>query len=162
MKGFTEEMFMKLPGYNDNFYVSNYGRVYDVGNKRFLTPYKLNNGHMAVNIGINERRYMYLVDKLVVNTWFYMPFEFVGKPILSVEHKDGDLTNNRADNLYPLYDVDTETPQPKSEDEESKDGIQKEVLSRMFGTRFKDNYDKPRTSDIAKRALEKQKSLKVK
>lgn len=95
-------------GYNDNFYVSNYGRVYDVANKKFLTPYKLNNGRLAVDIKWNGRKYMYQLDKLVVNTWFHMPFNFVGKPILSVEHKDGDITNNSAGNLYPLYEMEAD------------------------------------------------------
>ncbi len=138
-----EETFIKLLGYNGNFYVSNKGRVYDVANKKFLPQYRLNNGRLAVDIGVNGKKYMYQVDKLVVNTWFHMPFKFVGRPILDIEHIDGDLTNNCSLNLKPLYNMEIETDdldwtlEKPSEQLQAYDEMMERILER--GKRIAEN-----------------------
>lgn len=126
--------FHKIMGYNDNFYVSEYGLVYSVKDGDYLPTFLLNNGRTAVNIEWNGRTYMYVLDKLVVNAFFAFPFECMGKPILDIEHKNGDLTDNCVWNLDPiLKDVEYENDVKKKEKKKTSTDSKKTALDFIEG-----------------------------
>lgn len=86
---------------NKAYSISNYGRIkrkYKTTEERLLKPYKNKGGYLRVDILTEGKRKTYLVHRLVAQ-------EFVeaGSPEQNtVDHIDGDKTNNRADNLQYL------------------------------------------------------------
>lgn len=89
-----KEIWKPIPKF-DNYEVSNLGNVRNVHTGRIMTPkFKRRNG-MVVGIRTNGSRYFREVSRLVAEA-FLTDFD----PTLYVSHKDDDIWNNRADNLY--------------------------------------------------------------
>jgi hypothetical protein len=77
------------------------GKIYDcLVRGKVLTPYKDSSGYLQVSLW-HEGRKMFLVHRLVAKA-------FVPNPdnLETVNHKDENITNNRADNLEYLNVVD--------------------------------------------------------
>lgn len=99
------EMWMKLPGYGGNFFVSDLGRVYSLKDKDCLNQFELSNGKMAVDIKWKGNVFTYAVDKLVYDIFFSFPMTYINKRLVDIDHLDGNLRNNRASNLKGVYDL---------------------------------------------------------
>lgn len=94
----TNEKWAPVRGY-DNYKVSNFGRIRSIrnGNSRLLKtpdPRHHNEGYCRIGLSNNGKRKQHLVHRLVADA-------FVDNPdcLPHVNHKDGDKTNNRSDNL---------------------------------------------------------------
>lgn len=78
---------------NSKYEISSYGRVrretrflkFDLSDKR---------GYRRVSLSHNAKMKHYLVHRLVASTFLLNPFD-----LPQVNHKDGDKSNNRVDNL---------------------------------------------------------------
>jgi len=102
-----EESFIRLLGYNGKYLISDYGRVYSADKHGFLPEFEMKDGSVGVHLEWNGRKYAYAVDKLMVNTFFTVPEWAFEEPLVDIKHIDGNLGNNRIDNLYPYYNGDT-------------------------------------------------------
>ena len=83
----------------DNYKVSNLGRLINLnyrgtGKNKLLKPSKNTNGYLQVFLRKDGKRKMFLVHRLVVETFLPNPD---GLP--EVNHKDEDKTNNSVENL---------------------------------------------------------------
>lgn len=91
------EEFRKVNWYNDCYYVSNFGRVKSfVRNKsgKILKEYKDSNGYVQVLLADNNRRKKVMVHRLVAECFLDGYQEG-----LQINHKDGNRSNNKAENL---------------------------------------------------------------
>lgn len=160
-----EESFIRLLGYNGKYLISDYGRVYSVDKHGFLPEFEMKDGSIGVHLEWNGRKYAYAVDRLMVTTFFTVPEWAFEEPLVDVKHKDGDLGNNRIDNLYPYYEGDTYWKRYAENESKSKSNAANGKLKSnndiiaKYDAWFRDRLEKMRTADIAKCALEKQKEL---
>ncbi|MBR8343070.1 HNH endonuclease [Burkholderia ambifaria] len=103
-----DEIWKKIPGYEDRYEVSNLGRVRSfvtgTGSKgavHYLTQDTSNKrGYRRVTLAMNRKNQKFLVHKLVASL-------FVGPaptPEHEVNHIDCDTSNNRWDNLEWMTD----------------------------------------------------------
>lgn len=83
----------QIRGY-PNYRVNEEGEIKNHRLDHILKQTMDSGGYMRVTISENGRQYSELVQRLVADT-------FLGEhPGMIVKHRDGDLTNNRIDNLY--------------------------------------------------------------
>ncbi len=91
--GEYEEVWKDVKGYEGLYQVSNLGKVRSLFRyKKRLKPCKSNIGYEYVNLYKNNKMKRISIHKLVAEN-------FIMKPILEINHKDGDKTNNCVDNL---------------------------------------------------------------
>ena len=81
---------------NPNYIIYNDGRLFSVKSGKFLIPNTYANGYLKYDICTNGKRTTYKIHRLVAQYFVPNP-----KPEIynEVNHKDGDRTNNNADNL---------------------------------------------------------------
>lgn len=95
-----DEIFKEIDGYN-HYRVSNYGRVFS--DNKELRPHITKNGYYTVCITSNNGAHVTCrIHRLVFaifNSYSYDEFKNV---TLTVDHIDGDKTNNRLSNLQLL------------------------------------------------------------
>lgn len=99
------EVWAAIPGYEGLYEVSNYGNVRSLARKttrgKLLKPYiNKYNGYATVSLSKNNRAKTLRVHKLVMIT--FRPIENLPKGYCkdyTIDHIDGDKTNNRLDNL---------------------------------------------------------------
>lgn len=85
----TWKPLRNFPGYNG----STEGRIINVRTQKIQKPVVNKNGHAKVSLYKNKKHYYVKVHKLIGET-------FLGEcPGMDINHKDGDLLNNRVDNL---------------------------------------------------------------
>lgn len=82
--------YAKLPGYE----VSSLGNVRNAKRKKVIAPFHLRGGARIVNLSIRGKRKSVRVARMVAETFLPNPD---GLPY--VGHSDGDLSNDRIDNL---------------------------------------------------------------
>lgn len=99
-----DEIFIKLtdqsvPFIAPYYIISNYGRIYNIYEKRFLTPSKDSKGYYRVSITIkNNGKSIYKNKK--IHRLIMMEFNYIQNcEFLEVNHKDGDKSNNCIYNL---------------------------------------------------------------
>lgn len=77
------------------YLVSNYGRVYSIRNDRVLKPNTHTGGYLDVRLKRKSGGFQHVIlSRLIANMFVPNP---ENKPI--VHHIDGDIKNNKADNL---------------------------------------------------------------
>jgi len=93
------EQWKAIAECNGEYYISDHGRVksYKRGRERILKPYlvgDLGNQYLAIGICTNGKRKNHKIHKLIA-------LYFIANPCnkLTVNHKDGNKTNNHIDNL---------------------------------------------------------------
>lgn len=94
-----KEQWRKIEGY-DNYRVSNLGEVKNIKDPKkpfYLSQFYGTKGHATVTLNDGRKQKQFLVNKLVINAF---KKDLIGKQI---SHKDGDLRNNRLDNLEARY-----------------------------------------------------------
>lgn len=77
------------------YLVSNYGRVYSIRNDRLLKPNIHTGGYFDVRLKRNNGGFQHVILSRLIATMFVPNPE--NKPV--VHHIDGDVKNNKADNL---------------------------------------------------------------
>ena len=88
------EMWKAVPGYEGLYEVSHMGRVYSVRRGKLRKLNKLPNGYLQVMLSKDGHRAYLLVHRLVAEVFIPNPED---KP--QVNHRNGDKTDNRAENL---------------------------------------------------------------
>lgn len=92
-----EKIWKDVEGYEEFFVVSNYGEVLSKRTNRILQLVKIKRGYLIFCTrlyGRSSKAQSFRVHRLVAKTFLPNP---ENKP--EVNHKDGDKTNNRVDNL---------------------------------------------------------------
>lgn len=97
----TSETWLPVPGYEDLYSVSDYGRVQRIGAGkgatagRIITPKRATNGYLHVDLSKGDKKTRFRIHRLIA-------MAFIGPPPAPdsiVNHKDGDKTNNTSRNL---------------------------------------------------------------
>lgn len=83
-----------IKGYEGLYAITSCGKVWSYKRKRFLNPYKLNNGYLQVGLCKDGIRKLYSVHRLVAEVYIPNP---ENKPC--VNHIDECKTNNALQNL---------------------------------------------------------------
>lgn len=89
-----EEDWKVVSGFNNKYYVSNFGRVWSDASCRILTIFTTNIGYSRVNLTINGKCNAHLLHRLVAKA--FLP-NLHNKS--EVNHKDGNKSNNNINNL---------------------------------------------------------------
>ena len=93
----NEEIWVKVPidDFADSYMVSNFGNVYSVFRRRIMCPRNTRGGYLKITL-CNGKGFhkTYDIHRLVALAFVSNPS---GKP--TVNHKDENKKNNRADNL---------------------------------------------------------------
>ena len=92
------EAWRPIEGYNGKYLVSNMGRIKTLkrANARLLTPFMNNKGYDRVCLCQFGEAHHFLVSRLVAQAWCHNPDP---ETCNTVDHIDGNTSNNRADNL---------------------------------------------------------------
>ena len=92
------EAWKPIEGYGGKYLVSNLGRIKSLkhANARLLTPFMNNKGYDRVCLSQFGKARHFLVSRLVAQAWCPNPDPEICN---TVDHIDGNTSNNRADNL---------------------------------------------------------------
>lgn len=92
----NEEIWCPIKGYESMYEVSDKGRVRSIkfGKERILKPLRNTCGYLQVDLWKNGEHKMYLVHRLVAQTFTPNPDN-----LTEVNHKDEDKDNNSVQNL---------------------------------------------------------------
>ena len=92
----NEEIWCPIKGYEGLYEVSDKGRVRSIkfGKERILKPLRINCGYLQVQLWKNGEKKMYLIHRLVAQTFTPNPDN-----LPEVNHKDEDKENNSVQNL---------------------------------------------------------------
>lgn len=102
------EQWAQLEGGLGRYWVSSNGRIFSTWGYRLLKPYRINKRkkYMAVKIGScleggyqNKRIHRLVADAFLKDQKQRYLDQGLTKDDLDVHHKDGDVTNNKSDNL---------------------------------------------------------------
>lgn len=90
----NKERIRSIPGFDNRYYVSDFGRVFSAFYKRELSTECNRSGYKRVWLRVDGEYKRKSVHRLVA-------LAFIGEPPLGhvVNHKDGNRTNNRLENL---------------------------------------------------------------
>lgn len=90
----TGERWKEVSGYEGVYQVSDQGRVKSIKSGRLRKHSKQGSGYDQVILSSNGARRTFLLHRLVAQAFISNP---MNKP--HINHKDGDKSNNQADNL---------------------------------------------------------------
>lgn len=95
----NHEIWKDIKGFEGLYQVSNLGRVKSFwawrgANQRILNPYTDRGGYLWLSFSKNKKSYFQLIHRLVANAFIPNP-----KNKRTVNHKNGDKTDNRVENL---------------------------------------------------------------
>lgn len=88
-----DELWKSVPGTNDKYEISSYGRLRNRETNRLLTPIANSKGILGTNTTINNKRIFFKIHQLVANAFLFKP-----KGCDSVVHI-GAKDNNHVSNL---------------------------------------------------------------
>ena len=94
IRGPWDERWITIPGYH-RYSLSNWGNVFDTTNEEFLEGRVDSTGHVRVDLLNGTHSWSVYVYVLVAR--LFLPNYSAS---LRTKHRDGDVTNNRIDNLY--------------------------------------------------------------
>lgn len=108
-----EEIWKDIKGYEESYQISNYGKIKIKGNSRTKKSKEKKcwydkNGYLMTNLSKNNKKKQYFIHRLVAinfldkNNFKCLPKENkneINIKDLTVNHKDGNKTNNYVDNL---------------------------------------------------------------
>ena len=89
-----EEIFKDIPGYEGRYQVSNLGNVRSMRTMKIRQPCPHTKGYLKTDLRKDGKREMAFIHRLVALTFIPNPDN-----LPEVNHKDGDKTNNRVENL---------------------------------------------------------------
>lgn len=81
-----------IPNTNNRYYATEDGHIYDDIRKSFIAENLSKRGWLKCHIWYKDKRITIGVHRLIA-------YAFLGESILTVNHKDGNKTNNHIDNL---------------------------------------------------------------
>lgn len=87
-----DEVFSPVPNTNNRYYASSYGYIYDNKLKKILPTRKNKRGWYDCKIWFNDVRKTINVHRVIAMT-------FLGESSLTVNHIDGNKSNNAVENL---------------------------------------------------------------
>ena len=91
----NKEIWKDCKGYEGKYQVSNFGRVWNVNNQKYLKPWISKGGYYLVNLMSKNGKIKHeLIHRLVAIAFIDNPCNYP-----QVNHKDEDKTNNCVDNL---------------------------------------------------------------
>ena len=88
------EKWKDIKDYEGLYQVSNLGNVKNIKTNKILTQSPHHRGHLRVRLSKNGKSKMYRVHRLVAEAFIPNPNKY---PV--VNHKDGNMKNNRVENL---------------------------------------------------------------
>lgn len=88
-------IFKVIPNTNNRYYATNTGYIFDTKRNKYLSQNKSNRGWLKCHIWIDGKRKTIGVHRLIM-------YAFIGFSDLTVNHKDGDKSNNNIENLEYL------------------------------------------------------------
>ena len=91
---FKDEAWVNICGYENNYKISNYGRVYSVKNNSIINGYITKKGYHRVNLYKNGKSHSYAIHRLVA-------LHFIPNPGQKneVNHINGNKSNNKVENI---------------------------------------------------------------
>lgn len=92
---------LMINGVETNYMISDNGQIYSMITNRYLKPFKNPQGYCLVDISVNHVSYTRQLHRLVAITFIPNPDQ-----LETVNHKDGDKSNNRVDNLEWMTRLD--------------------------------------------------------
>lgn len=96
------EVFKDIPGYEDRYRVTSWGRVFNVTTSRFMSQYPTKKGYLRVDLYDAKGKRTHLkVHRLVALAFIPNPDD---KP--QVNHIDGNKQNNSITNLEWVTDME--------------------------------------------------------
>ena len=95
-----QETFKTIENFS-NYEVSSYGRVKNVETGKFLKPYDNGNGYLQVQLFNTDGRKALLVHRIVAQAFLENPGN-----LATVDHINGDKTNNNVENLQWMTQAD--------------------------------------------------------
>lgn len=87
-----DEVFSEVPNTNKRYYASSYGYVYDTKLEKVLPTRTTKRGWQDCKIWFNNKRRTVNIHRVIAMT-------FLGESVLTVNHIDGDKSNNKIENL---------------------------------------------------------------
>ena len=87
----NKEIWKIIDGYSD-YAISNFGRIKNIRKNKIRKSTKGNNGYMYVTLYLNKKTHSKTVHRLVA-------IHFLKNKREQVNHKDGNKTNNKIENL---------------------------------------------------------------
>lgn len=89
-----KELWRTIPNYDDQYLISNMGRIKSLKTNKLLSATQHSDGFMKIRLWRNNKAKNFLIHRLVAQAFISNPREYS-----SVSHIDGDKRNNRYDNL---------------------------------------------------------------
>lgn len=86
--------FVPIKEYEGLYLISKEGKLYSLRRRKFLKPFRNEKGYLVVELWKNQTRKSRKLHKLVAETFVANP-----KNLTEVNHKDGNKSNNCAENL---------------------------------------------------------------
>lgn len=141
------EIWKDAPGYEQEYAVSNFGRVisFKKGRPKFIQPTLDRNGYFYVTFCPWTRKKRFQVHRLVL-------LAFVGPSELVTNHKDGNPKNNKlsnleycthSENVYHAYRTGLNTAKNRARDERNGNGkLTKEQAIEIRGLKGKMSQEK--------------------